>query len=436
MKTTFFQLLQAAFGEEPLAAWTTFFAVLLVVSMTFSPFLLSMSMWGLVAVAWWKAAESLSTKTPEGSLRQPAVWARALLLSVRNLLQRPEYALFALLLLAPAISGLWSDDQAYWIERTRVRLPFLILPWAFVNLPVLSTRQHRLVLQVLVWTMAVLCVGVGINFALHADTILFGLSEGRPIPVPRHHIRFNLMVATAIIAGGWLWQQNWRKPLPVNQKILATLVVFLFLFIHVLSVRSGLAALYAALVFTVLRFTWRTRRWGMGLAVLAALIAIPLIALNTVPSLKQRVSYMKYDWQHYRSDEGESYSDAERWISLKTGWLMWQQNPLLGVGAGDLPRETERLTAEYFPKYLETPKLPHNQFLYILAGTGLIGLVLSMVSFCYPIFLDRYRRFYLFAAFQVMVFMSFLVEYTIETAMGVAWYLFYTLWFMKMMSDE
>ncbi len=31
-----------------------------------------------------------------------------------------------------------------------------------------------------------------------------------------------------------------------------------------------------------------------------------------------------------------------------------------------------------------------------------------------------------------MVLVSFLVEYTIETAMGVAWYLFYMLWFMKM----
>jgi hypothetical protein len=38
------------------------------------------------------------------------------------------------------------------------------------------------------------------------------------------------------------------------------------------------------------------------------------------------------------------------------------------------------------------------------------------------------RRFYLFLTFQVIILVSFLVEYTIETAIGVAFYLFYTLW--------
>jgi hypothetical protein len=31
-----------------------------------------------------------------------------------------------------------------------------------------------------------------------------------------------------------------------------------------------------------------------------------------------------------------------------------------------------------------------------------------------------------------MMFVSFLVEYTLETAIGVAFYLFFTLWFMQL----
>lgn len=391
---------------------------------------------GLMAVALWQAAVEYRELHPGVVLSHAGAWPRVLFFSRKKLLSRPEYALFALLLAVPALSGFWSGDQVYWAERTRVRLPFLLLPWAFVNLPRLTQRQYHLLFYVLAWIVALFCVGVGINFALHADAILFGLSEGRPIPVPTHHIRFNLIIATTIIAGGWLWQQGFKGRFGWERPALAALVVFLFLFIHVLSVRSGLAALYMALGFTAVRFIWRTRRWGLGLAVLAALIALPLIAVNTVPSLKQRVAYMQYDWQHYQSGEGETYSDAERWISLKTGWIMWRENLLFGVGAGDLPRETERITRQYFPKYLETPKLPHNQFLYLLAGTGLIGLILSCAAFYYPLWLDRYRRYYLFVTFQVMVFVSFLVEYTIETAMGVAWYLFYTLWFMRMAEEE
>ena len=109
---------------------------------------------------------------------------------------------------------------------------------------------------------------------------------------------------------------------------------------------------------------------------------------------------------------------------------------MFGVGAGDLPTEVGRVVGERYPGYTEAPKLPHNQFLYILASTGLFGLALSLTAFFAPIFADRYRRFYLFAVFQILVFASFLVEYTIETSMGVAFYLFYTLFFMKMAEEE
>ncbi|HNM26489.1 MAG TPA: hypothetical protein PKL15_13700, partial [Saprospiraceae bacterium] len=62
--------LRAIFGEEPRSAWTTFFALLLVVSMTFSPFLLSMSMWGLVVMGVWNASATYAGHTAGSNLRQ------------------------------------------------------------------------------------------------------------------------------------------------------------------------------------------------------------------------------------------------------------------------------------------------------------------------------------------------------------------------------
>ena len=109
---------------------------------------------------------------------------------------------------------------------------------------------------------------------------------------------------------------------------------------------------------------------------------------------------------------------------------------MFGVGAGDLPAEVQRVVEEQFPGYEDAPKLPHNQFLYILAGTGLFGLILSLAAFLAPLASRQYRRFYLFSAFQVLAFTSFLVEYTLETSMGAAFYLFYTLWFWKMSKGE
>jgi len=418
-------------GSKALQMFTIFFACLLAVSMMVSPFLLSISMWGLVAAAFWN--QSLGHRAAD--LRGAGTWLKILVESFRNLFRQPPLALM-LLLLAPALSFFWSADQGYWLERTRVRIPFLVLPWAFANLPRLTQRQMQLVLYVMVWALTVICIGAAVNFALHFDDIMVGIGRGQSIPVPRSHIRFSLILATGILAGGWLWMKGfywrWRQ----ERWALGAAVVFLFLFIHILSVRSGIVGLYAALLFSIARFVWRTQRWGIGLTVLIIIGILPVVAVSTIPSFSMRVQYMLWDWQQYRQDVGNTYSDSERWISLHAGWQLWQENPVLGVGAGDLPAEVRRVVGERYPGYTEAPKLPHNQFLYILAGTGLFGLALSLTAFFAPVFADRYRRFYLFAVFQILVFTSFLVEYTIETAMGVAFYLFYTLFFMKIAEEE
>lgn len=432
MKQTIRQRMQKwAAGAGAPGQAVVFFAVLLVVSMPLSPFLLSISMWGLVFATFWRLCREGNTSWP--GIR--TVWV-ILEGSFRNFFRQRQYAVLFLLLLAPALSGLWSEDQAYWLERTRVRLPFLVLPWVFANLPPLSGRQFRLVLYLLTGLMVALCVGVGVYFFLHFKAVMQAMYWGQSMPAPRNHIRFSLLVATAVIAGGWLWQERYFWRSARERRWLAVAVVFLFVFAHFLSVRSGLAALYATLLFTLIRFIWRTRRWATALLLLALLAFAPWLAMKTMPSFAQKVDYMAYDWRQYLEHKGESYSDAERWISLKTGWYIWQERPWLGAGAGDLPAETARVVRLHFPSYQQTPKLPHNQILYILAGTGLFGLALSLLAFVYPLALKPYRGDYLFVAFQVMMFCSFLVEYTIETAMGVAWYLFFTLWFMKRAETE
>jgi O-antigen ligase len=303
-----------------------------------------------------------------------------------------------------------------------------VLPFAFANLPPMTERQVKLVLYVLVWAMVCLCIGVMLNTAANFDLVLHNLNHGRPVPVPRNHIRFSLLIATAILSGGWLWQQRFTWHWAWERKALSAAILFLLFCIHVLAVRSALAALYAALFFTVGFVIVRTRRWALGLAAALVLALTPLIAYYALPSLQHRISYMIYDWQQYRKNEGGSYSDAQRWVSLETGLDLWRKQPWIGVGVGDLPMEVQQLSNERFPNYTLEPKLPHNQFIYILCGTGLLGLFLSLIALSAPFGRASARRFYLFLAFQVMIFVSFLVEYTLETAIGVAFYLFYTLW--------
>ena len=206
--------------------------------------------------------------------------------------------------------------------------------------------------------------------------------------------------------------------------------------IHEGIARSGIVAMYAVLFFTIVWAVVRTKRWGVALVALACFAMLPIVALKTIPSLQQRIGYMRYDWEQYQKNAGSQYSDSERFVSLSVGVEVWKKATWLGVGAGDLPMEVQRVVNDGYPHYTLDPKLPHNQYLYILAGTGLLGLLLSLAAFVAPLVPRRNRQSYLLGAFQTIVFVSFLVEYTIETAIGVAFYLFYTLWFWKMAEAE
>jgi O-antigen ligase len=392
--------------------------------MVLSPFLLSLSMWFLVAAAWWHTAETL-----QASLRLPSTWFKVLKTSFLRFYHRRELVALTLLLLVPALSFFWSDDKAYWLRLVQTRLPFLVLPWAFANLPTLSERKTKSVLYLFVWFMVGLCIVIGINFLFHYDAIIKGLGRGNPIPVPRSHVRFSLILATSILAGAWLWFTGFYRWRAWEKKALATGVLFLLVFLHVLSVRGGLFSLYAAMLFGLLRYVWLSKKWLAGLATLALMVASLWLAFETVPSLKMRIAYMKYDWERFiQQDDGHLYSDAVRWISLRSGWSLWQQNPLLGTGAGDLLSETKRKTAELFPSYATEARLPHNEFIFIMASTGLFGLIFSLIAFGWLVYAARKNA--LFMSFQIMVFASFLIECTIENAIGVSWFLFYSLWFL------
>ncbi|MCS7036783.1 MAG: O-antigen ligase family protein [Saprospiraceae bacterium] len=405
---------------------TVFSACVVVVSMPVSPFLLSVGMWGLVFSALWhRVQEVRSSGGP--SAGAALVW-RSLANSFRAFLAHWPLALLGLLLLIPFVSGLWSEDLVSWLSRVRVRVPFVVLPWAFANLPALNARQYDGVLYALVWTMVLLGIGVCVNYALHQEQILEAMEHGKPIPVPRHHIRFSLMVATAILAGSWLWVRGfvlryaWERPLLVGA------MLFLVGFLHFLSVRSGLAVLYAGALFGLVQWVWRSRQWKVALGSVAAAGALLWFSFKIFPSMQEKWDYTVHDWQQYHRRDGADYSDSERWVSLQVGWMLWQAHPWLGVGTGDLSSEMKRVVEAHFPEHVKTFKLPHNQFLYLMASTGLVGLLLSLLAWS-GLLLSCQQRCWLFGIFQVMLLTSCMVEYTLETSAGVAWGLFYSLWF-------
>lgn len=333
-------------------------------------------------------------------------------------------AIFLLVL----VSGLWSSDGSYWLERLRIKSAFVVLPFVFAALPDWRKEDLFTVLYVLLATVTVAAVWVLANYWASYEDVLTGLSRGQHMPTPSNHIRFSLTVALAILGGMVLWQQRFHLWHRRERIAIFSLTTFLFFFIHVLSVRSGIVALYAGLFAGAMIWSWLRRRWWPLMAASALIALAPLAAYHLLPTFKQRLDYARWDWKQFRAGRGSQYSDSERLASLRVGWAVWQDHFWLGTGAGDVRRETTRQYARLYPDRHFTPKLPHNQLLTIAAGTGLIGLIVFLLAFWWPALACRPGKRHpwwppWWWAFHAAIFTSFLVENTFEGNYGVSLYL-------------
>jgi len=326
--------------------------------------------------------------------------------------------------------GVWDiQDMGYWLSRLRIKIPFLVLPLAFFFLPRPSNRSLDGLLYYLVWLLTLTSLGVLFNYLLHIEAINQMIKQGKPIPLPCNHVRFSLLLVFGILSSLYLYFQGffWRRP---KEKYLQLgMAAFLFLFIHILSVRTGIVVLYSTLLLLTIRYVFKTRRYGVGLGLLTVLLIFPFLAYQTIPSLRAKVDYVKYDLFMYRHGHTDKdLSDAGRWISLQMGWEVFREHPWLGVGAGNLKQAVQqKYTAKYPELSEEERKMPHNQFLSMLAAGGIIGALLFTLIFFYPLFYESNYRHWLLLGLYIITGLSFLVENTIENAMGVGFFLYYVL---------
>jgi hypothetical protein len=61
------------------------------------------------------------------------------------------------------------------------------------------------------------------------------------------------------------------------------------------------------------------------------------------------------------------------------------------------------------------------------AGTGIIGVLLFAFAFFFPLLYQKNYRNPLFLALHAIIFMSFMMENTVENNFGISLYLFFLL---------
>lgn len=341
------------------------------------------------------------------------------------LLKRPDYLAILSIFFIVLLSGLNSDSLDFWSKQVRLKLPFLILPIIFVNLPKFNSRQFTGLIYAFLIISAITALETMINYALDYAYITKRIHNGTPIPTPIHHIRFSILMAMAVVAGIWLRYTEYMLKYNWEKHFITFLTIFLFVVAHVLSVKTGLVCLYAALGLMAFYYIIHTKRFWLFAVIFPTLILLPIGAYYTIPALKNKIDYFKYDVDMFTKGNRDGFSDGQRIASLDLGWMVFKENLVFGTGIGDLKNELEIKYDKYYPDL--KPKLPHNQFLLLAASSGISGLFAFIIAFLIPLFYQKRYRFVLLSAFYIILGLSFMFETTLSTAIGTSVYLIFLL---------
>ena len=377
------------------------------VGLVFSPPVLSVGLIGLVVLGLLDPLAGLNPRWRAGFGRwaqSPLFWGLVLLY---------------LLLLAGVAQ---TADWGYYLQRLRVKAPLVALPLAWAGLPPLTERLRGRVFAVFsLFVLAVLTV-VLVNYALNFAEINDMVRRAQPVPVPRNHIRFSLLVALAtLLAVG-----AWRSAAFGRRRAWLWVAALLFAGQHLLAVRSGLAGAYAGLGVVAVALAWERGRWWPAVGALVALILLPVLAYAVVPTFRTKMQYARYELLHRDpAVDPHAYSDEGRLTSLRLGLDVWRDHPWFGVGPGNLLQEMDARYAAALPG--QPGKRPHNQFVSALAGSGLVGLAVTVVAFGLLLWPGLRRRAPVYLAVWTVFFLSCQVENTLETSAGVSMFVVFLL---------
>lgn len=342
------------------------------------------------------------------------------------------------LFLVYLFSGFWSSDLGYWVDRCRMKLPFLAIPLGFTAVKAMSEKAFLRWLGIYVSVIFVSAVVVLINYLMHFETLNHNLTMGQPIPAPLgDHIRFSLELAFAVICGGYLFWKRFHFFTPKERYWWGAITIFLVLCLHIFAVRSGIVTLYLAILVVLLHSAFIRKKYIIGLTGICALAAIAFLSTHYIPSLKSRMDYFRYEITLIRAGQiNADHSDAQRLLSMEYGLQVAQQNLFIGVGAGDIKNEMTKIYEQHAQSEVVKSKMPHNMYIYFLAATGILGLLIFLLSVFYPWLSNGRYKHLLFTVFILMMLFAFLAEHTLEIQLGTAYYLLFLLLIKKYIDDS
>lgn len=326
-------------------------------------------------------------------------------------------------------SWFYSENKEYLYERWQISLPFLILPLVWLIAPQFRLKDLYALYAFFLTCVSLLALHAFFFYLFHADAVneLYLHSQVMPTLVT-HHPTFSLMCAFGVLVGWTLYTESFSFESAVHKYIWLGMALFLFVFVHVYSVRIGLLVLYTSIIAYLGGIIIRQKKVWEGLLALVAVLALGISILLLSPTFSNKLANTSEDLKAMEENaSANNKSLASRKISyLNAIQIAKESGWVFGSGLGDIRDLNNALFASKYPD-VSKPIIPHNQFLYLLAAIGISGLLIFVLGWIYPAFYFGFNTSPLFWGIYLLMFFAFQFEAVLQTQLGVAFCLLFLL---------
>ncbi len=153
---------------------------------------------------------------------------------------------------------------------------------------------------------------------------------------------------------------------------------------------------------------------------------------QNVNSLKGRIYETLWEIDIYKaSGDANGHSLTQRFEYWKTALSIIKENPIFGVGTGDVPTAFDQEYVKLNSSLAKEWRLrAHNQYLSIGVAFGIVGLLWFLITLIYPMLKEKNGFNYLYITFFIITIISFFSDDTLETQAGATYFAFLNSYFL------
>ena len=316
------------------------------------------------------------------------------------------------------VDGLRAYSINEWVKSIEVKIPLLIFPFSIV---IFQQKISKSFLQLI---SVVFCLSITIsvlasmfNYANNYTQINQLILQSKNVPIfgGMHHITYSVFGAFATIAAVVLAYQaklNWMWILALINLI----------GLHILTARTGLVGLYCtASLLGLVYFINHNPSKKIILLSLSAAIILPVAAYFTIGSFHNRAINTWEDVKVIWNQKDANYqSMGMRVEAAKTSFSIVKKNPVIGIGNSNIKTAMAiQYESNNTNLFIENRILPHNQFIMELTVHGIIGLILLIIFFMFPLFNHFTKLPLLFISIWSLVFFACMFECLFDRQHGI-----------------